>query len=252
MSTQALKLMKIAASMLCAFLVFASPKLSGASPTEYTLDCAAPRVFPSGVPATFTSRDNVKTFREWCDQAGTETLIVYVDTSFDARIFEQMGLPNAKMNDTDILENIAPKIEIETVENSKTTAPVNATTDYPLIVKDDAGVVHTFSSYDSGTDTYTYASTDGSGNPVTTSLSVADWLDDCGDGSCVWNLKEVTPGLRTTRSKTVKPKAICPSNKVHYFVNSKTGEATSNFIGGGSCFDVFVKTVSTTILPSDN
>lgn len=217
---------------------------SHASPTEYTLDCAAQRMFPSGVPATFTSRENNKTFRLWCNQAGTDKLAVYVDTRFDSRIFEQMGLPPVRTNDFDILQNILPQVEIERVETSKTTAPSNATTTYPLQVTDGAGVVYTFTSSGANPGEYIYTSTGGA-----LTKTVADWLTECGLGSCLWDLEEVTPGVRTTRKKSVKPKPICPSNKTYYFINSVTGEAVSNYISGGSCFDVTVKTNTVLVYP---
>ena len=221
-----------------------------ASPTQYTLDCDPYRKFPSGVPATFTSRANVAIFRLWCNQAGTDTLTVYVDTKFNPRIFEQMGLPAVKTSDTDILRDIMPTVEIERVETSKTTVPGNATTKYPLQVTDSAGNVYTFKSSGATSGDYIYSGVDSTGAALGDSTkAIGDWLTDCGGGSCLYDLEEVTPGVRTTRKKTVTPKSLCPSHKTYYFINSVTGEAVSNFISGGSCFNVTVKTDTVLVYP---
>lgn len=239
-----------AATALMAAALAAFPYSAHTSPTQYTLDCDSYRKFPSGVPATFTSRANVTTFRLWCNQAGTDTLAVYVDTKFDARVFEQMGLPAVKTSDSDILKDIMPTVEIERVETSKTTVPSNATTDYPLQVTDSSGNVYTFKSSGTNTDEYIYSGVDSAGNSLGDSTNlIGDWLTDCGGGSCLWDLEEVTPGVRTTRRKTVTPKPICPSNKTYYFINSATGEAISNFISGGSCFSVTVRTDTVLVYP---
>lgn len=48
-------------------LILLAPALAKAESRVFTLNCHSEKFWPSGVPATFTSYENLQDFRRWCD-----------------------------------------------------------------------------------------------------------------------------------------------------------------------------------------
>lgn len=76
---------------LCLIALALAPSVASATPSFHFLNCHAETRWPKGIAATFTTFQDLKTFKSWCDQAETEYLPVTMYPTGDGYVFESVG-----------------------------------------------------------------------------------------------------------------------------------------------------------------
>lgn len=217
--------------------------VSHASPRVFTLVCDGERAWPSGVPATLTSYENLQVFQRWCDESGMPELDV-----------EMMHTPDLRLG-----ENRAKSYTIEgsatfngddysTLEEAQAAAPsVNPQSKYQTFsFNDDTG----FSSktkfvydYNSGFVWNSFIESvlrnDGSVTVIRIMGSVEDrnFKDACHYGSFFSSENSKTHISCSYRtSQKALPKKTCTPHHHYIFKNTVSEETTSFSRDGGSCY----------------
>ena len=217
--------------------------VSHAGPRVFTLDCQSERAWPTGVPATLTSYENLQVFQRWCDESGVSELDIEMSHTPDLRMdwngVKSYILEGSTRFDGDDYNSLQeaqaalPSKKPQTYhETLITTYPNGDTVEFKSRLEYQSG--DTWNNYISSKIAY--------GDYVLVSRFLGNTIlsglgESCANGSffAEKNLQNKVYCLYRTKQKAVRKKS-CPPHHYYTFVNTKSKETTEFFRDGGSCY----------------